>query len=307
MYAGDLIELIRTVQRDFQQLLTSSLQTIHSEHTLAAYITLALIGFGYGALHAIGPGHGKVIVSTYLLANKNSLRRGLLIVGLASLLQAFTAIGLISIFHSLLQSSRTDTDEYGRLLELASMVLVGGLGLWLMFQGVRLIGNAMRVKATQSLPEPSHSQHHHHHHHEHGCCGHAHSPTLQQIEQKQPLGASLAMIAAIGLRPCTGALIMLYFASALGLFWAGIFATLAMAFGTALVTSLIALLTVKSRDLAERWVVKSERGLALTYGLLRLVGGGVILVIAGLFILANTQNGVATSVPNEHPLFRTPQ
>jgi len=289
----EIIASVRQGQHLFNDMVLSHMEAIKQEHSFVAYAGLMLIGFVYGIIHAVGPGHGKVVVSTYLLANENSLKRGLVIVAFSSLLQAVTATVLVLGYYYVLQATRTEAEHASGILETCSYVLIGGLGLWLLAQG------------TVSLCKAFGHQEHHHaeHNHSDGCCGHNHVPSADQLIGHKSLASLTAMIISIGIRPCTGALLLLFFACLFDLAWPGIWATLAMAIGTAFTTGGLALLTVKSKDLALSFVKKSDRSLLLTHAGLRLAGGAFILVIAGLFLAAQL-SGEQPLAQAQPPLFK---
>lgn len=295
MFASEALIFFRNAQHYFNDQILGALESIKQDHAILTYAGLALIGFLYGALHAIGPGHGKVVVTSYLLANENSLRRGLVVVGLSAFLQAVVAIVLVVGFYSVLRITRAEAESIANLLEVASTCLIGLLGGWLAVQGAATLQKTL-------VP----SQHHQHPHAHGECCNHAHIPSPQQLDEKRGITSQAAMILSIGIRPCTGALLLLFFSCALDLVCPGILATFAMAAGTALTTGALAMLTVKSKALALRYVKTSGRGLALAHGLLRLVGGLAIMALA-IFFLGGGWNAATPSVPAQHPLFRASQ
>ena len=63
----------------------------------SAVWTLLALSFPYGIVHAAGPGHGKAVVSSYLLATRQTLRNGIVLAFMASLAQAVGAIALILV------------------------------------------------------------------------------------------------------------------------------------------------------------------------------------------------------------------
>jgi ABC-type nickel/cobalt efflux system permease component RcnA len=90
----------------------------------------------------------------------------------------------------------------------------------------------------------------------------------------------LAVAFSVGIRPCTGAILVLVFALAQGLFWAGIFATFAMALGTAITVAVLATLALGSREL----VLKLGQGNAAwteTVWSLCAIGGALIIFLFG--------------------------
>ena len=95
----------------------------------------------------------------------------------------------------------------------------------------------------------------------------------------------LGAILAVGLRPCSGAILILVFALAQGLFWAGVAATFVMGLGTAITVAAIAVMAVSAKDLAGRLSGAREGGGALIMrgvefgaaGLVLLFGVGLLL------------------------------
>src|SRR5690606_1294014 len=100
--------------------------------------------------------------------------------------------------------------------------------------------------------EKAHDHHHAHTHADGACCGHAHMPDPKQLEGPLSWSKALAIAFSVGIRPCTGAILVLIFALSQGLLMAGVFATFAMALGTAITVSALASLAVGSRELAKR-------------------------------------------------------
>lgn len=291
MFLNDLVTALSQAQHFFNDTILSQLQNIRGAHSLAAYAGLIGVGFLYGILHAVGPGHGKVVVSGYMLANENSLKRGLVIVALSSLMQAGTAIALVESFFYILHLPQAQAEHWADLLEIVSYAGIGCIGLYLMLQGIATLR--------------PHKAHHDHEHRHNDACTHHHAP-IPDAHKHHDLAAIMGMIVSVGIRPCTGSLLLLYFACLFGLAGAGALATLAMALGTAITTGTLAILAVRSKRLAMHFVKKSERTLTLAHGCLRLAGGGVIVLMAVLFALPHLQN-TAPPVVKEHPLFKALQ
>jgi nickel/cobalt exporter len=127
--------------------------------------------------------------------------------------------------------------------------------------------------------------HHHHHGHDHACCddhgsawSHAHAPEPSELAGPGGWKRGLTAVFAVGLRPCSGAILVLVFTLAQGLFWAGVLATFVMGLGTAIMVAAIAVLSVMATNWAER--VASTRG---GYGMLFMRG---LEVAAALLITA---------------------
>ena len=63
-------------QQGLQRTLAMSVKGLKSDNPMAGALTLAALSFLYGILHAVGPGHGKTIISSYVVANEETVRRG---------------------------------------------------------------------------------------------------------------------------------------------------------------------------------------------------------------------------------------
>lgn len=262
------IQTVRTWQLQLQRELTAAARGIKTDPSWATISALLAIGFIYGVLHAAGPGHGKIVVASYLVATRAQIRRGLQLALLSSLAQAVSAIALVGLLVMVLDLPRMEASGKTRLLEIASYGLIAGLGAWMLFGIVRGRG----------------CDHDHGHAHVHASdngIGHDAVPAWGLRQMLMP-------ILAIGIRPCTGAVIILLFTLAQGILLAGIGATFAMALGTALTVAALAILTVTSRRTALRlaggnavWVNGLHKGLAFL-GAVAILGFGVIMFVASL-------------------------
>lgn len=96
------------------------------------------------------------------------------------------------------------------------------------------------------------------------------------------------MAFAVGIRPCTGAIFVLGFAFAQGVLWAGIFATFAMAIGTAVTVSALAALAVGSRELATRLGGVENSRWAATVRTIAGVGGSLAVLVFGLVLFVGS-------------------
>ena len=280
-FSDDPVLWIRDQQQRFYGSMSGALRQIKTGAPLAATWTRMLLSFGYGVFHAAGPGHGKAVISAWLLATENDLRRGVLIALLSALIQALTAIAIVSALLLLVAGAGAVARDVAGYLESASYALIGSMGLY-------LIWTAFRPHAH----EAAHDQHHHHHHDEH--CGHAHVPEARQVKGEWSLAKAFSLSFAVGIRPCTGAILVLIFANALGLYWAGIASTFAMAAGTFLTVTAIAAVAVYSRQLAMRLARRGDRWPGLLASGLRIGGGLAIALLGGMLFVGSlgTSNGM---------------
>ena len=223
-------------QRAVQNAMAGALRALRSGQPGAVASLLGLC-FAYGVAHAVGPGHGKVIIGSYGFGAQVPLARLAGLSVASSLAQAGTAVALVWGGITVLDLGRqTLTDLSEVAMVQASTALVALVGLWLAWRGVAML----RAQAR--------ADHHHHHHHGDACgCGHAHGPTPRQVAQTRSLRDGVLVVAGIALRPCTGALFLLILTWRMGIFGMGILGTVAMGLGTAVVTVAVACLAVWAR------------------------------------------------------------
>ncbi len=274
---------VQTTQRDLHRQLASAIQKLKKGEGLTAAWLLVSLSFFYGVVHAAGPGHGKAVISSYVLANERTVRRGVVLSFLASLMQAVSAIVLVSILAVLLNAVGVQISSAARNLESASYALVTLVGAWLLFSQLR----RMRYRGHSGIHASAVGNHHHAHDQADDCCGHAHMPGAQDVEQAQDWKSAAAIILAVGLRPCTGAILVLVFAFANGLYFAGVGATFAMALGTAITVSTLAILAVGSRELAVKLAGPGSRVADTVFNIAALTGAGLVLLL-GVVLFAGS-------------------
>ena len=114
-----------------------TLRQIKTSGPYAAAWTLMFLSFGYGIFHAAGPGHGKTVISAWLLATENELKRGIVIAFLSSVIQALVAILLVSILLAPVASAGSTARDVAGFLESASYAMIGAMGLYLIWTALR--------------------------------------------------------------------------------------------------------------------------------------------------------------------------
>ena len=258
------------------------------------------LSFAYGVFHAAGPGHGKAIISSYVLANEETVRRGIVLSFASALAQAVTAVLLIGVAAVLLNMTSIAITETTRWFELGSYLAVMLIGAWLLWQKAfrrMVVGARPRSLGASAAIANGHGHHHshdggHHHHHLHeageACpsCGHSHAPDPGQLQGEMSLGKAWSVIVAVGLRPCTGALVVLVFALAQGLIWAGILSTFAMALGTGITVAVLASLAVGAKGLALRFLGEGA-AFQRVHRTIEIMGAAFVFLLgATLFIAA---------------------
>ncbi|ALR77689.1 nickel/cobalt transporter [[Enterobacter] lignolyticus] len=264
-------------QREVNQQMSGLLQAV-AQNPARAGGSLLIFSFVYGVLHALGPGHGKVVIATWLATHPSRLRASIGLTLAASLLQGLVAIGLTVIVLSLLALPARELHLSSFWLEKGSYALVGLLGLMLCWRALKKLRLLLR-KPTFIAFTP------HHVHHASCGCGHQHMPDPQQMTPDSDWRARLMIVLSMGMRPCSGAIMVLLFSKVIGVFAWGVASALAMAAGTSLTISSLALLVHSFRRIAVRMSGHKAPALWRQIGWTTLaLAGGVILVVAAVIM-----------------------
>ena len=266
--ADDVAAWAASWQREFQNGLAGALRALQAGDPGATLTVLSLC-FAYGFVHAAGPGHGKFLIGGYGVGSAVKLRTLALVALASSLGQAVTAVGLVALGFGLLGISREAlTDMADGHLAVISFGAIGAIGVWLMIRGMR------------HLRRQTPAAHHHDHAHHEACgCGHAHAPSPDDLARAGGARDIAALIGAIAIRPCTGALFLLVIAWYIDLPWIGIAGAFAMGFGTAAVTILVAILATSSRQAILTGLSDNPR-LARLGPILEICAGAAVILIA---------------------------
>jgi ABC-type nickel/cobalt efflux system permease component RcnA len=327
--ASGLVGWLLQQQAEFFRAISGAIRAAKQDGS--AVWTLLGISFAYGVFHAAGPGHGKAVISSYLVASEETARRGILLAFVSALLQALVAIAIVGVGAWLLNATAQSLCSAERVVEIASYGLIAAFGarlLWIKGRGfwraARQASAGSGLLAAELVPAGAgaaspplhhhHDDHHHHgHHHDHGHdhahhhghahahahahvahgqpghvhdahCGHSHGPMPEDLAGPGGLQRGLGAVVAAGIRPCSGAILVLVFALAQGLFWAGVASALVMGLGTALTVATIAVISVSAKGVARRLGSASARGALVLRGLETLAAGLVLLFGVGLLL-----------------------
>jgi nickel/cobalt exporter len=319
-------------QSEFYRGLSGAIRAAKADGS--AVWTLFGLSFAYGVFHAAGPGHGKAVISSYVVANGETWWRGVVLSFASAILQALVAVAIVGVAAVLLGATRRTIDGTIWWIEVISYGLIAALGARLLWVKGRALISAWRkyrgeqepvhghalahahggashahadahahahgVHAHHDHAGHAHAHHSHAHEHKHGAAcsghhghdhddhgsawGHAHAPEPQELAGPGGWKRGLSAIIAVGLRPCSGAILVLVFALAQGLFWAGVASTFIMGLGTAITVAAIATLAVGARGIAQRFASARPgpgmlvlRGLEVATALLVLVFGIALL------------------------------
>jgi nickel/cobalt transporter (NicO) family protein len=279
---GGLTGWLMAEQSWLTHLIAAKVHELHGQSSAAW--GLVGLGLAYGVVHAAGPGHGKAILASYMLANERSLKRGAAMALMAALLQALIAIALVGAAGFVFNATASQMNQAADWTALASYCSVAAIGVWLVWRkGGALIAAlsqyADRRRAAASAPayagvawrqpafslsaaayragSPGAAER------PTEACGHTHAPDPAQLNRPFSWRDAAGTVIAAGARPCSGAILVLVFAMAQGLFAAGVAAALAIAIGTAATTGALAWMAVFAKSAAMRLAAGENSRLSL--------------------------------------------
>lgn len=302
---GGVLGWIFAKQAEFYRQFSGLIRAAKADGSVAW--SLFGLSFLYGIFHAAGPGHGKAVISSYIVANNETWMRGVVLSFASAMLQALVAVAVVGIAAALLSASAATMGRAVNIIEIVSyslIILIGVRLLWVKGRAfLALLQTLHRPVAVGAAVTPRHHHHashhdhghhdhghhhdHEHHHHEHAdnhahedasAWGHAHAPGPEELAGPGGWKRGLSTIVAVGLRPCSGAILVLVFALAQGLFWTGVVSTFVMAIGTAITVAVIASIAVGAKAWAQH-VADARSG----YGMLAMRG---IEVAASIVVIA---------------------
>lgn len=335
LFAG-WMNWINVQQQEFYRSLTGALKGMREDG--GQVWLLVGLSFAYGIFHAAGPGHGKAVISSYMLANEVALRRGIMLSFVSAFLQALTAIVVMALVFLVLRGTAVSMTDATWFLEVASYALITLFGAWLLWRkaGPRIVGlfRGNPVRSLSAAHAHGHSGHdhvhdhtcshdhaHHDHSHDHpahshdhaadshaahshdhaahsyshsagevcATCGHSHAPDPAMISgDRFDWKTAWSAVAAVGLRPCSGALIVLSFAFLNGLWAGGVLSVFAMALGTAITVSVLATIAVTAKNWAVA-IAGDGRAGNRVHATIEIAGAAMVFLL-GLALLGASLN-----------------
>ncbi|TPJ17899.1 nickel/cobalt transporter [Mesorhizobium sp. B2-7-3] len=323
-------------QQEFYRALATAMKAMRQDNS-KIWILIGL-SFAYGIFHAAGPGHGKAVISSYMVANEVALKRGILLSFVSALLQGLTAILVMLLAYFVLRGTTISMTDAAWFMEIMSFALVTLFGAWLLWRKLgpavlRLFGKGPAYSLSAAHAGHSHAGHSHgahdhaahahshalhghgdhdhghghshdhyghgahdHAHHDHASgevcdtCGHSHAPDPALLSgDRFDWRTAWSAVAAVGIRPCSGALIVLSFALLNGLWLGGLLSVLAMSIGTAITVSALATLAVTAKNWAVYFAGDGRMGNRI-HSIVE-IGGAAFVFLFGLLLLSASLTG----------------
>jgi ABC-type nickel/cobalt efflux system permease component RcnA len=271
------------MQRRWLTDMRSAMASISSGNPWEGSVGLVSVAFAYGVIHAAGPGHGKAVITSFALANIETVRRSIAVSFMAALVQACSAIALVFVGMMVFGQTARSLGGLEARLEVVSGVLIACLGLYLLVSRVWRFVRSRSALPAAALPSA----------HVDCSCDHAHFVQPAVVASAWSWRSAWLLALSVGIRPCTGALLLLVFARSQGLLWAGLLGTVAMAIGTAATVSALATAAVGSRA----WAVRASRPAPRWSGALV-----TMIVVVASFLLIAIGAAMALTPPVRRPL-----
>jgi ABC-type nickel/cobalt efflux system permease component RcnA len=257
--------------------------------TPAPFIALALVSLVYGVFHALGPGHGKTIVSTFFIARNAKLRHSLIAGNLIALVHAIAALGIVlSLYYLVRGIFSTSFENASRIIQTLSFGVIAFIGGAMLVR--RILGKEHSHRLGHGHFFGGGHAHEHEHEHEHED---EHEPGHEaegagEPEGSQVTGRELAGIAlASGIVPCPGASAILLVGLSLNMMLAGVVSVVMISLGMGLTVSVVGAAAI----LAKRGVIslssgsKRKGGPAVVRRVVEIAGSTILFVFGLVFFL----------------------
>ena len=287
-----VFQQISNWQRDLNRFLSQRLRDSGKQGSMTAAVSVLLVSFLYGVLHAAGPGHGKMVVASYFTARRAPLRTGILMGSVIALTQAVVAILMVWIMAIVLGGSQLQILERTTILELVSYGIIFAIGVYMTYtalKGQDSCGHDHGPPAS-IIDEHHHAHGHdhaHHHGHDHGGSSRATEPreTRPARVARRLLGRDGEVIAVgvvSGVRPCSGSILVLLFALANGVFLLGIAAALSIALGVAITISALGIGAIVFRRAVAGGETAITPGRARAQRIIAIAGSVLVMLMGAL-------------------------
>ena len=247
--AGPIVEFQRRLNAE----IADSMRAIGQGGSLPSFLLALAFAFAYGAIHAFGPGHGKLVIVSYFLGREVRVMRGVAMAAQIAVVHVIAAVVIVWLADLALRAGFGVGLSELPGVRAASFLIIFAIGLYMLWHAVR--GLARRADGGPAAHPHGH-RHGHEHGHEHGQAharahkhGHAH-PHGGVFE-----GGLVALAAGMG--PCPGAVLVMLYAVANDMIYPGILLVAAMSLGIGASICALGVGAILARQTAMRLVDRS--------------------------------------------------
>lgn len=218
------------LQQKLSTKLTKLIREIKNTGSGRALCIIILISFLYGFIHALGPGHGKIIAFSYFLSRDENVKKGIIVGNLIAFFHAGSSLIIVLILYFIVKKTYlTSFESFNRTIKLISYAMIALIGLFL------LLKTFIDLRKRKNLSEKDIS--------------------YDKINPKN----IIPLVFAVGMIPCPGAVIILLFSISMDVLKVGVISIFSMAMGMAVTISLVGVLTIVSKQGVVKFIAKRSR------------------------------------------------
>ncbi len=253
-----LFNIMAPVQKTLNESLAAMTRALKGSHSVSGLLLVIALALAYGVFHAAGPGHGKTIVSSFLLAHEGKLRHSFIIGYLVAVVHALSALAVVLILYYVIRGVfATGVEQANHYIQLVTFAVIAVIGLVMLIR--RIMGRD------------------HHHGHEHGV----------HLQENLTLRSLVGIAVPAGVIPCPGAVAVILFALSLNMLAVSILAVSAISVGMGTTISVTGVIVI----LAKRGAVRAisghhdERG-TVVRRVIEIAGAAILFLFGLMFFLA---------------------
>jgi len=247
---------IITWQLQLKEKMSLLVREAKATRSIKPLFVLLITAFGYGVIHAAGPGHGKALVLTYVLSHRPSYINGLIFGNCMALFHGFSGIIFVIIVRVLLQASiMQNLETVTNITQFISYSIISLFGAGLCLYGMYQLSKIRNKKQCIERPE---------------------------IKQQKIRPVFSALV--VGAIPCPAVVMVMLFAMSMDLIILGIALGTAISAGMALTVSVVVILAVSGKLLSLSATSKNDARMILIENVMKMIGGFAIAFIGILFL-----------------------
>ncbi len=256
-FINKFLKHISLLQRRLNQRITDLSKELKEKKSAKPILIILFIAYIYGMVHALGPGHGKSVTFSYFLSERAQVKKGIMVGTLIGFLHAISALILVLVLYFIIQQSfLRPIEDLSRIIKLISYGLITLIGLFLLSKTI--IG-LRKEKRTEKRINGS-------------------TVTTKGI---------IPFAIAVGMIPCTGAVIVLLFSISMGILGIGIISTLCMALGMATTISLVGVSTILAKKGITKSIINRPKVNTVLQTTLSIIGA-LLITLFGILLFTNT-------------------
>ncbi|MGA1939600.1 nickel/cobalt transporter [Arcobacter sp. YIC-310] len=240
-YYGNFLSYIVSKQQELNLLISDYFDRLESGESMV-FFSILFVSFVYGLVHALGPGHGKMVIASYFLAKEAKIKEAFKAGFLTSVIHTISALLITGVLYFFFQRAVTKYfQEINANMYKVSAVFIILIALYLLYE-------ALKDRNEEEK--------------------------LQRLKSKNLLAVSLS----IGIVPCPGVMTIVLFSMILGYINLGVLSAVTMSIGMGITISLAAILATQIKN--ERFRNYRSYMNILTYGaIVLLIVLGVALLV----------------------------